>query len=826
MAHTIRNKTFPGTPDPTPRSYEAPHAALSRRAASEGFVLLKNDNHCLPLQPGCRVALYGAGASQTVKGGTGSGDVNERRCVSIREGLEKGGFAVVTGDWLDTYDEMFTHARYEWRDRVMKKRGEKQLDFFSAYSSTPFKMPVGPAVTKVDADVAVYVLSRIAGEGADRRNVPGDFQLSDGERAMLRDICRYYDRVIVLLNTGSAMDLDFMDQHPNIEALLLIVQPGMEAGSAVADVLSGRVNPSGHLADTWAFHYEDYPCAEQYSHNDGDTLHAFYNEGIYVGYRYFDSFNIPVRYGFGGGLSYTRFEIGGEIVSTDSEGRVTVNVDVTNVGDRAGREVVQLYAMPPEGRLEKEVRRLTAFGKTGLLNPGQSETLTLTFGPDALASYDEAASAWVLEPGRYGLFVGASLMESRLCAWLTLDSEIVLEVLRSICPLKDALNPLSLSAESRRARCAELTAGVDAHALPYRPTQIATRRVDYAEPAESEDEATRLAASLTTEQLIQLVVGAPAAGSGGALGAASMMVPGAAGQTSACALNDGVADIALADGPAGVRLIQRYTVKDDQIVTIPSEASFERGLFYDGPAQAEGEAWYQFCTAIPVGTLLAQTWDIELIEALGDLIGDEMTLFGVTLWLAPGMNLHRNPLCGRNFEYYSEDPLLTGRLAAAMTRGVQRHPGCGVTVKHFCCNNQEDDRMKSDSILSERTLREMYLRGFGIAIREAHPLAIMTSYNLVNGIHAANHRDLCTDVARREFGFRGFIMTDWTTTEQGPDCTASGCIRAGNDLVMPGQYADQDDIRHALGDGRLSHEDLLNCATRIIRVILQSNRYE
>ena len=226
-----------------------------------------------------------------------------------------------------------------------------------------------------------------------------------------------------------------------------------------------------------------------------------------------------------------------------------------------------------------------------------------------------------------------------------------------------------------------------------------------------------------------------------------------------------------------------------------------------------------------MGTLLAQTWDPALIEEIGDLIGDEMQRFGVTLWLAPGMNIHRDPLCGRNFEYYSEDPLLSGLAAAAVTRGVQRHPGCGTTIKHFCCNNQEDNRMFRDSVVSERALREIYLRGFGIAIRRSHPLSMMTSYNLVNGIHAANSYDLCTRIAREEFGFDGFIMTDWTTTEQGPDCTAAGCIRAGNDMIMPGRYSDHDSIRDALADGSLSLDQLRACVTRIVRVILQSDRY-
>ena len=258
---------------------------------------------------------------------------------------------------------------------------------------------------------------------------------------------------------------------------------------------------------------------------------------------------------------------------------------------------------------------------------------------------------------------------------------------------------------------------------------------------------------------------------------------------------------------------------------MPFEASLEHGLFAEETGE-QGEARYQFCTAVPVGTLLAQTWDLELLEEIGVLIGEEMRRFGVTLWLAPGMNIHRNPLCGRNFEYYSEDPLLSGRMAAAITRGVQSLPGCGTTIKHFCCNNQEDNRMQRDSVLSERALREIYLKGFEIAIEEAHPWSMMTSYNLVNGIHSANSADLCTRVAREEFGFDGFIMTDWTTTEQGDDCTAAGCILAGNDMVMPGRFSDHESIRQALSSGVLKEEQLRACIERIVRVILKSDCYE
>ncbi len=341
-----------------------------------------------------------------------------------------------------------------------------------------------------------------------------------------------------------------------------------------------------------------------------------------------------------------------------------------------------------------------------------------------------------------------------------------------------------------------------------------------------EAEAAAFVDTLSEEQLIALASGDPGKAQGGNLGSAGISVPGSAGETNNCAADKNLASIVLADGPAGLRLMKHYNVEDGKILSKPFSFSLEGGIFCPDQGEEPGERYYQYCTAIPVGTLLAQTWDCGLIREVGHMIGGEMEEFGVTLWLAPGMNIHRNPLCGRNFEYYAEDPLLAGRIAAAMTDGVQSVPGCGTTIKHLACNNQEDNRMGSDSIVSERALREIYLKGFEIAVREAQPMSIMTSYNLLNGVHLANNHDICTDVVRSEWGFAGMIMTDWTTTEKGPDCTASGCMRAGNDLVMPGAFSDKENLEKELAEGTLRKEDLKACISRLVNIIWKSNRYE
>lgn len=835
MTRTLKERTFSGTTNPEIQPWETEHRKLARRAATEGIVLLKNKEGILPLKAGSTVALYGAGAGKTIKGGTGSGDVNEREKVSICQGMKNAGFQITTEDWINSYDKIYDQARQDWKKDILSRTGEgaNTMDFFSVYSTTPFIMPAGDPIRKPtkgeNTDTAIYVLSRIAGEGADRTADKGDYYLKDEEYEMLADICAYYRDVIVVINAGAQVDLSFMDEFENIKALLTIVQPGMEGGNAFADVVSGKVTPSGKLTDTWAYKYEDYPNSETFSHNNGNVETEVYKEGIYVGYRYFDTFDVPVRYGFGYGLSYTEFEISDYSLESVNDGKIKVSAQVKNIGEVSGKEVVQIYVSLSGGILEKEAHRLAAYAKTSELKPGESEKVSLEISVDQLTSYDEKRAAWILENGLYGIWIGNSLASAKLCGGVKLDKEVLFRQVKNLFPLKQELEEMVQEAgnTTARERAAEQQAQkenltvVELHAEDF-----TTEVVEYKKNnALYEKEAMDFVDTLSEEELIDLAAGDPGKAQGGNLGAAGISVPGSAGETHRCAIDKGLASIVLADGPAGLRLMKYYHVNEGSIVTMPFEFSLEGGLFYDDSRELPGERYYQYCTAIPVGTLLAQTWDEKLIREVGAMIGTEMEHFGVTLWLAPGMNIHRNPLCGRNFEYYSEDPYVAGTIAAAMTEGVQSNYGCGTTIKHFACNNQEDNRMGSDSVVSERTLRELYLKGFEIAVKESQPMSIMTSYNLINGVHAANNYDLCTDAARNEWGFKGMIMTDWTTTEIDEKCTASGCMRAGNDLVMPGCFGDHDNMHRELAAGTLDMEDLKACIARLVGVIWNSNQY-
>lgn len=837
MERKIKARTFSGTTEQAERDYERAHREIARRAAADGMVLLKNEGGLLPFAPGARLALYGAGAVATVKGGTGSGDVNSRKTISVYEGLKEAGFTIANEDWISAYQACYQKAREDWRDIIWKEDDERRAagepdPMFSAYSSHPFEIPAGALPSPVQADAGVYVIARIAGEAKDRTPSAGDYLLSDEELEGLRTLCEQQEHVLVIINSGSLIDLSFMDELPQIQALLYMGQPGMEAGAALADVLSGAVTPSGKLTDSWAYHYEDYPNAKTFSHMDGDTSTERYEEGIYVGYRYFDTFEVPVRYSFGYGLSYTSFALRMvhlSFINPNSKwASVRIVVEVTNTGKVSGREVVQIYASCPQKNLTKEYRRLVGFTKSGLLAPGKSEDVEIIIPIYALSSYSEKAPGWLMDCGTYGFFMGNSLQNAQFSASVELTKNILLEKTDNICPLKKELKELEGPFDRTFARRAEWHAYVCKNPAIVVPTQMLLTRhyVRYGrEDTFIKQEIWDEVNALSEEQLIRLVTGDPGKGQG-MVGAAGNVVPGSAAQTSSCAEDKGVASIVLADGPAGLRLTKVYNVKDGAAQMLPIEASLENGFLYRGAKEQEGEKYYQFCTAFPGGAQLAQSWDLELIETVGKAVAEEMKEFGVTLWLAPGMNIHRNPLCGRNFEYYSEDPLLSGRLAGAMTKGVQSQGGVGTTIKHFACNNQEDNRMASDSVVSERALREIYLKGFEHAVVEQQPLAIMTSYNLINGVHAANNYDLCTKVARDEWGFKGVIMTDWTTTHYGEDCTASGCMRAGNDLVMPGIQNDHENIRQALADGSLTMQELKRAVAHLLPVVFQSDLYE
>ena len=818
-------RKYPGQTDLSTSERETKIRAVARRAAAEGMVLLEN-NGILPLRKNAVLALYGQGARYTVKGGTGSGDVNSRNTISVEQGLLSAGFRIANGDYLDRYDAEFTASKKRCEEAIYREAGEGRdpQKLYKAHATFRPEPPDLPILRKdaEGADAVVYVISRISGEFADRHAEKGDYYLSDREESDLKTLSGFGIPLIVVLNVGGIIDLSFLDSG-KISALVLMSQAGSEGGSALADILSGKVNPSGRLTDTWALQYEDYPSSATFSHRNGQLAEEFYTEGIYVGYRYFDSFGLKPRYPFGYGLSYTVFT--SEICSAElSETGLSVSVKIRNAGSAAGRQAVQLYAACPSAGLETERKRLAAFGKTGLLQPGEEETLPLSFSLRALASYHERQAAWILQAGSYGILIGENAEKWSPVVRLHLDRTVVLEKTANICELQEAIREI-------RPKQPDEELNRLAFPLPdIRITEAAEAlagRAPYEEKPGDPALAARAAEAvsrMTLREKACLVVGARSAMAGEIVGSQARSVPGAAGETVAFG-QYGIPGMILADGPAGVRINPQYEIDLKTGEIIPPRDWFEMleiRFFGKVVRHENAEVRYQVTTAIPIGTLLAQTFDTALLEEVGAAIAAELRAFGIAVWLAPGMNIHRNPLCGRNFEYYSEDPLVSGSMAAAITRGVQREPGVGVSVKHFACNNQEDNRMHVNEIMTERALREIYLKGFEIAVKTSDPMTIMTSYNRINGVHSANNYDLCTQAARKEWGFRGFIMTDWSTTNGGGS-SAAKCIMAGNDLIMPGKDSDIQEIIDAVEGKRLpalTEEKLDESVIRLITAAL------
>ena len=799
--------TYSGSLQAAPSPRETAHAALARKAAAAGIVLLRNDG-VLPLTPGTSVALLGAGAGHTVKGGIGSGDVNNRANVSIYEGLQAAGVPLTSEDWINYYEALYHQARLAWKEKILTDAKTVENPF-DAYAANPFALPQGRPVTLQDlagASAAVYVISRISGEGKDRTPTAGDYLLSDREQADLKTLDEAGLPLVLLINTGGPVELtDLLARRRHPIAVVQLSQLGQQGGEAVADVLLGRAVPEGKLTATWAKRYADYPCADTFGACNGDLEKELYTEGIYVGYRWFDSFGIEPLFGFGHGLSYTTFATRFAALRTGDHG-VEVDLVMTNTGSRfTGREVVQVYAACPQTGSAREYRRLAGFAKTRPLAPGESQTVTVTVPAKQLAEFLPGRNAWVVAAGTYTLFAGGSLAEAAPCAHLTVAEDVVLEITHPICPVQHPfkeMGPCALAIEKAAA-----AAALDLPVFAFAPL---SDEVPVPAPVPMADG--------PVEELVPMLYGNITQGAS-TLGSAGIRVPGSAGETSeALEVSRGVPSLIMADGPAGLRLRQSYQVDPAAGSVIPTGVlgSLENG-FLDAPRYLEGaDTYYQFCTAFPVGTALAQSWDSDLMEELGRAIAVEMAEFYIDLWLAPGMNIQRNPLCGRNFEYYAEDPLLSGTLAAAVTRGVQADGTRGVTIKHFACNNQEDHRMGVDARVSEQALREIYLRGFEIAVKTAAPAALMTSYNRINGVQAANNRDLCTVVARGEWGFDGLIMSDWNTTVPADGSEPWRCAAAGNDVIMPGNPHDDADIRAALADGRLAETDLRACAGRLM----------
>ncbi len=800
MEKWIRARFLPGIPlgaDGRRVTAGKEHIALSRRAAREGMVLLKNECGALPLRKGCKVALFGKATIDYVKGGGGSGDVTVPYIRNISDG-----FAEVFGE-----ESVFPGTVEYYRQYVSAQYADNWAPGMVAEPPVPEDLL---RRARAFADTAVISISRFSGEGWDRKSPRavitrknpvtgdavsmsdvlferGDFYLSDAERSMVETVSESFDRTIVVLNVGGMVETAYFRDNPRIQGLLMAFQGGMEGGCAEAELLAGLASPCGKLTDTLAADLDDYPGCEHFYDSED---YVNYYEDIYVGYRYFET--IPgaaekVVYPFGFGLSYTCFELSQEKLAVAGD-EAEASVLVTNTGNCPGREVVQVYCSAPQGRLGKPAKVLAGYRKTRLLAPGETERVTVRFPLSRLASYDDlgkvSRSAWVLEAGEYRFFLGTSVRDGKWLAetWTLPENRVTEQLTSRMAP-----------------SCLEKRLLADGSWEPLPTAPCNDFRASALSPMEPE-----VMFSLPEVRSVPRIKDY-----GRGLGMRLQDV--ADGKTS---LHDFVralpdADLAaLLGGQPNVGLANTFGYGNNPVYGIPAV------MTADGPAGIRfHEGLGVTTTAFPCATLLGCSWDPELAGEVGAAASLEAKENNIMVWLAPGVNIHRNPLCGRNFEYFSEDPLLAGKQAAAMIRGIQSNR-IAATPKHFALNNKETNRQQCDSRASERAIREIYLKQFEILVKEAHPWSIMSSYNIINGHRASENRDLLTGILRDEWGFDGMVTTDWWTFGEHYKEVA-----AGNDMKMATGFPER--LLEAMEKGVLSREDMEKAAENILRLILR-----
>jgi len=815
--------------------YEIKHMEMVRKVSPECMVLLKS-NGDFPLDAPGKIALYGAGAWHTMKGGSGSGDVYTREFPTVADGLRHARFTITTDEWIKAYDRFWEEAHQvflaEQKKRIVAGGLPKLMENLSRVMPDPERdIPMTG-----EGDTAVYVLSRMCGEGVDRDDIPGDLRLNASEIKEILYLQAHYQKFLLVLNTSVVVDLGPVADQ--VENILLLSQLGSAIGDAFADVLLGKASPSGKLSATWTTGDE---CGRLFPF--GDRNDTDYTEGVYVGYRYFDSVGKRPLFPFGFGLSYTGFALKAGVPSLHGS-EVSLPVTVRNTGSRSGKEVVQLYVSLPGKKLDQPWQVLAAFRKTRELAPGEEEALTLSFRMEELTSFDGEDCSRKLEAGGYVLRIGNSSRNTVQAGTVHLEAEAVTEQVSLIggnVEFKDFV-PSEAERAASAAMMAAQAKGVAAEGtetiLSLAASEIkAVRHAPVKAPSE---EARFFVRTLSDEQLAHLLTGGFACKDGADAG---MEVPGAVGETTGLLRPLGVDKLIFSDGPAGVRIFRDYAVDEKGPWVIDPEAEKKtaetmsllteeimttlRTMYPslgEDTGKRTGEVRHQYCTAIPVGTAIAQSWNPEVGRLCGEIVGEEMRRFHIDVWLAPALNIQRNPLCGRNFEYYSEDPLLSGRTAAAVIEGVQADEHLSCTIKHFICNNQENNRFHSSSNLSERALRDIYARGFEIAVKEAHPRALMTSYNLVNGVHTCENPGLVQTLLREEWGYEGAVMTDWLggsetvhdPNQKYPQFRSRETIEAGVGVLMPGGQQHYDFLLEGLRDGKMDREKALDSAARMV----------
>ena len=800
--------------------HEEKHIKIMRETASECTLFLKK-NQEFPISKPCNVLLVGSGARNTQKGGLGSGDTEPRNYTTCEEGLEKAGFVITSKKWLDEYPlqkEKLIGEHMKYIETMHIQNKITQCFRMMAFPEYDYNLDL---TFEQKADIAIYVLARNSGEGTDRRLIEGDVYLTHTEIKDILYLNKNYKKFILVLNVGGVVDLSPVNEVSNI---LLLSQLGIVTGDILADIILGKANPSGKLATTWA-----KPKEYNTMKNFGFLHSTNYKEGVYVGYRYFDSNGVEPLYPFGFGLSYTEFNINKNSLEKNRE-KITVSVKVKNVGNYSGKEVIQVYVSPSQKHVDKPYQSLVAFKKTPELKPNEEVELNIEFKLSQVARYDTQTASYILDKGNYIIRVGNCSRKTEIFGYIKLSQDVVTQQLKNIKAnpkFEDWVPNTSKYPKDNLDNVQKILLNKDDFDF-----DIAT----YTYVPKIYEEIKKL----TDKELAYLCVG----------GFVESKEENNEKQRGLNGLTTRKVEsiknyLRMVDGAAGVRIARVYSNdhhRFKRLVTDPAWLNNYNYLYTLDKisltlTKNEKEDFskyrnviYQHATSLPIPTAQAQSFNVDLIQKYGEIVGKEMQIFNVNVLLAPAMNIHRNILCGRNFEYFSEDPLVAGKMATALIKGVQSNKNCGATVKHFAGNNQEYNRMNNNSKMSERTLREIYLKGFQIAVEEGHPTALMTSYNLINGVHPSENSQLLIDVVRNEWKFDGLIMTDWIrsgeqefNSAKNPGQYVYNTLRAGVNIQMTGHKIDFDYILQKLRDGVLNREHLLKCASKVYETIEKLN---
>lgn len=782
---------------------KAEKKAICHNIGAEGAVLLKNNNNTLPLKKGTTVAAFGRTFYYCFKGGAGSGDVLGVFPINPAEALPKNGVKIE--EVSKSYYEEYNALRY---DEELKYWNRYDRKWVNSLPEAPVDLETVKKSAE-NADTAIISLGRSSGEWFDIPTVKGSYFLTDIEEELLKNVTASFEKTVLILNYSGVMDITFAERY-NIDAIVYTSMGGEETGNSVADILVGNVSPSGKLTDSWC-------KLEDYITNDRITeLSIPYNEGIFVGYRYFDTFGIDPQYPFGFGLSYTYFDINVKGVSVEKT-YVNIDVEVKNVGNFKGKEVVQVYLSEPEVKLPKAYQQLATFKKTKELGVGETENLNLSFDISDFAGFDEETAQFILEKGNYYIRVGNSSRNTHIAAKITLESTVVTFKTVNRMKLQEELDLLSsqnakpisyIGEEDEKENCISLSFNKDDFvvgvSLPENRVPKELEKIDQnlhtiSEVSDGKITMEQFVAQFSDSELADILNGVTGQTINVNMNVGTMArsIQGAAGEIWSSD-KYGIKPCVNADGPTGIRL---------------------GGFIGASPIPSDTEMSLKM-TAFPIATCIASTWNPELAEDFGRAVACDLEMVGLDGWLAPAMNIHRSPLCGRNFEYYSEDPLISGVFGGATVKGIQfAEDGTSsckyATIKHFAANNAETQRFDSDSIVSERALREIYLKPFKIAVEIGKPIALMNSYNKINGIYASDNFDLNTGILRREWGYDGCVMTDW-----GAKSSATLMPNAGCDLVMPGCKNKQ--YLEGLENGTIPRSVAQRCAVNVMNVVLKT----